>query len=201
MGVSSSNLLRSTNFGDIAQLARASALQAEGRRFDSVYLHWWGFWLISEAFFRIWWCLVARPEEFICCHGSGEIVRKVKHSSVRIENPLSALYMGTEYFSLARTFRTVWGDTCQGENPVYYAYIFCSLKRKYFTSDMPLSWALKFLFWHWKIRQRHWLICCQRNSGYLYSFFSPPWPRTALKAPAGITCPIFLWFQKWFLRT
>ena len=39
MGVSSSNLLRSTNFGDIAQLARASALQAEGRRFDSVYLH------------------------------------------------------------------------------------------------------------------------------------------------------------------
>ena len=41
--------------------------------------------------------------------GQGEIVRKVKHSSVRIENPLSALYMGTEYFSLARTFRTVWG--------------------------------------------------------------------------------------------
>ena len=39
MGVSSSNLLRSTSFGDIAQLARASALQAEGRRFDSVYLH------------------------------------------------------------------------------------------------------------------------------------------------------------------
>ena len=31
----------------------------------------------------------------------------------------------------------------QGENPVYYAWIFCSLKRKYFTSDMPLSWALK----------------------------------------------------------
>ena len=52
---------------------------------------------------------VARPEEFICCHGSEEIVRKVKHSSVRIENPLSALYMGTEYFSLARTFRTVCG--------------------------------------------------------------------------------------------
>ena len=40
---------------------------------------------------------------------SGEIVRKVKHSSVRIENPLSALYRGTEYFSLARTFRTAWG--------------------------------------------------------------------------------------------
>ena len=28
---------------------------------------------------------------------------------MRIENPLSALYRGTEYFSLARTFRTVWG--------------------------------------------------------------------------------------------
>ncbi len=39
----------------------------------------------------------------------GEIVRKVKHSSVRIENPLSALYRGTGYFGLARTFRTVWG--------------------------------------------------------------------------------------------
>ena len=45
-----------------------------------------------------------------CPYGAvGEIVRKVKHSSVRIENLLSALYMGTEYFSLARTFRTVWG--------------------------------------------------------------------------------------------
>ena len=40
----------------------------------------------------------------------GEVVRKVKHSSVRIENPLLALYRGTEYFSLARTFRTAcWG--------------------------------------------------------------------------------------------
>ena len=28
---------------------------------------------------------------------------------MRIENPLSALYRGTEYFSLVRTFRTVWG--------------------------------------------------------------------------------------------
>ena len=37
-----------------------------------------------------------------------EVVRKVKHSSVRIENPLLALYRGTGYFSLARTFRTVW---------------------------------------------------------------------------------------------
>ena len=39
----------------------------------------------------------------------GEVVRKVKHSSVRTENPLQALYRGAEYFSLARTFRTVWG--------------------------------------------------------------------------------------------
>ena len=39
----------------------------------------------------------------------GETVRKVKHSSVRIENPLSALYRGTEYFGLARTFRTACG--------------------------------------------------------------------------------------------
>ena len=39
----------------------------------------------------------------------GETVLKVKHSSVRIENPLLALYRGTGYFSLARTFRTVWG--------------------------------------------------------------------------------------------
>ena len=28
---------------------------------------------------------------------------------MRIENPLLAMYRGTEYFSLARTFRTVWG--------------------------------------------------------------------------------------------
>ena len=28
---------------------------------------------------------------------------------MRIENPLLALYRGTEYFSLARIFRTVWG--------------------------------------------------------------------------------------------
>ena len=38
-----------------------------------------------------------------------ETVWKVKYSSVRIENPFLALYRGTEYFSLARTFRTVWG--------------------------------------------------------------------------------------------
>ena len=30
---------RSAKLGGIAQLARASALQAEGRRFESVYLH------------------------------------------------------------------------------------------------------------------------------------------------------------------
>ena len=40
----------------------------------------------------------------------GETVRKVKHSSVRIENPIPALYRGTEYFSLARTFRTTLGS-------------------------------------------------------------------------------------------
>lgn len=39
----------------------------------------------------------------------GEVVRKVKHSSVRTENPLQALYRGAEYFSLAMTFLTVWG--------------------------------------------------------------------------------------------
>ena len=39
----------------------------------------------------------------------GETVRKVKHSSVTIANPLSALDRGTEYFSLTRTFRTAWG--------------------------------------------------------------------------------------------
>ena len=43
----------------------------------------------------------------------GETVRKVKHSSVRIENPIPALYRGTEYFSLARTFRTTWGGGCK----------------------------------------------------------------------------------------
>ena len=29
---------------------------------------------------------------------------------MRIENPLLALYSCTEYFSLARTFRTAWGE-------------------------------------------------------------------------------------------
>ena len=40
---------------------------------------------------------------------AGEVVRKVKHSSVRIKNLFLTLYSGTGYFSLARTFRTVWG--------------------------------------------------------------------------------------------
>ena len=48
-------------------------------------------------------------EHFTSSHLAGEAVRKVKYSSVRIENPLSALYRGTEYFCLARTFRTAWG--------------------------------------------------------------------------------------------
>ncbi len=40
-----------------------------------------------------------------------ETVSKVKHSSARIKNSLLALYRGTEYFGLARTFRTAWGET------------------------------------------------------------------------------------------
>ena len=36
-----------------------------------------------------------------------QTARKLKHSSVRIANLLSALYRGTEYFSLARIFWTV----------------------------------------------------------------------------------------------
>ena len=32
---------------------------------------------------------------------------------MRIENLLLALYRSTEYFSLARTFRTAWGDDSQ----------------------------------------------------------------------------------------
>ena len=43
--------------------------------------------------------------------GQGETIRKVKYSSVRIEKLLLVLYMSAEYFSLARTFRTVWGGT------------------------------------------------------------------------------------------
>ena len=42
VGVSSSSLLRTTCYriyGGLAQLARASALQAEGQRFESVILH------------------------------------------------------------------------------------------------------------------------------------------------------------------
>lgn len=36
----------------------------------------------------------------------GSLVREFKHSSVRIEYPLPALYMGTEYFIPAGTFKT-----------------------------------------------------------------------------------------------
>ena len=39
VGVSSSNLDGSTKTGGLAQLARASALHAEGHRFDSDILH------------------------------------------------------------------------------------------------------------------------------------------------------------------
>ena len=41
----------------------------------------------------------------------GETIRKVKHSSVRIENPIPTLYRGMEYFSLAKTFRATWGES------------------------------------------------------------------------------------------
>ena len=37
---------------------------------------------------------------------------------MRIENPLRALYRGTEYFSLARTFRTVWGEVARWNWPI-----------------------------------------------------------------------------------
>lgn len=44
-------------------------------------------------------------------------VRKVKHSSVRIENLLLDLCVGdTEYFSLARTFQMVWGGGGTGND-------------------------------------------------------------------------------------
>ena len=46
---------------------------------------------------------------FGAVRGQGETVSKVKHSSARIKNSLLALYRGTEYFGLARTFRTAWG--------------------------------------------------------------------------------------------
>ena len=49
------------------------------------------------------------PAIWVADESVGETVRKVKYSSVRIENPLLALYRGEEYFSLARTFRAVLG--------------------------------------------------------------------------------------------
>ena len=52
---------------------------------------------------------------FGAIRGQGETVSKVKHSSARIKNSSSVLYRGTEYFSLARTFRTAWG----GEKKLY----------------------------------------------------------------------------------
>ena len=39
----------------------------------------------------------------------GETVLKVKVPPVRIENPLSPLYRGTDFTTLAETFQTVWG--------------------------------------------------------------------------------------------
>lgn len=46
----------------------------------------------------VYFCGMETPPE--------EAVLKVKHSSVRIENPLLACISGAEYFSLARTFKT-----------------------------------------------------------------------------------------------
>ena len=50
------------------------------------------------------------PSERYGVRGGRETVSKVKHSSARIKNSLLALYRGTEYFGLARTFRTAWGE-------------------------------------------------------------------------------------------
>ena len=41
----------------------------------------------------------------------GETVLKVKVPPVRIENSLSPLYRGTDFSTLAETFKTVWGET------------------------------------------------------------------------------------------
>ena len=114
---------------------------------------------------------VARPEEFICCHGSEEIVRKVKHSSVRIENPLSALYMGTEYFSLARTFRTV----CGGGYGSWGKHHLSMTSRQ-----GPSEW-----------RSRPWLREWEGPAAVAVGRIAPT-GRTAPTAPAGITCPKFL---------
>ena len=42
--------------------------------------------------------------------GGGETVLKVKVLPVRIENSLSPLYRGTDFSTLAETFKTVWGS-------------------------------------------------------------------------------------------
>ena len=66
-----------TNQGGIAQLARASALQAEGRRFESVYLHKTGvtIFLICDACFlsRLMHCRAHFPYKIypkgtLCCN-------------------------------------------------------------------------------------------------------------------------------------
>ena len=66
------------------------------------------YWLIPVS--QVWdTAFGARKARIGVYPEEGETVRKVKHSSMRIENLLLALYRSTEYFSLARTFRTVWG--------------------------------------------------------------------------------------------
>ena len=60
--------------------------------------------------------VTAAPQRSWSAQPLGETVRKVKHSSVRTENLLLALYSGAEHFSLAMTFRTVWGKAEQVEH-------------------------------------------------------------------------------------
>ena len=55
-----------------------------------------------EDFCNVHHKVIGKPSE-------GRLSEKSSISSVRIENPLLALYRCTEYFGLARTFRTVWG--------------------------------------------------------------------------------------------
>ena len=75
---------------------------------DDLSLHLQSVWQSSKIGF---YCLnAAASAELVEIFLLGETVRKVKYSSVRIVNPLLALYRGKEYFSLARTFRTVWAE-------------------------------------------------------------------------------------------
>ena len=61
----------------------------------------------------------------------GETVLKVKVPPVRIENSLSPLYRGTDFSTLAETFKTVWGggrsnQTIRGKvgHPQEFSHVF-----------------------------------------------------------------------------